>query len=486
MNNSNIYMNSLTRHGNSTLFIAKEDDEKILYVFGEGEAYNILEGEKVLLPDGKAKRCPLNNTNAKTIRKLFPFTNPVSHKGHPFTMGLGDRLGLASPGHIKLISLINEMKNTNNIDVFPVLAQQSMRELNLTGRTYDDVLAAAVWAVFQEGYRNGYGADGDHLKTYDEVRMALDCGFSMITLDCSEHIRNDIMTFDDSEIDHLYNSLDRDVTAKLESDYADKIIWFDGGASIAILLAELKRIILIYLGAIKHTVNIYNDLICGKRVDFEMSVDETSFTTSPQAHYFVASELKKAGVEITSIAPRFCGEFQKGIDYRGDVNEFTKEFTVHAKIANKLGYKLSIHSGSDKFTVFPIIYKETGRVVHVKTAGTNWLEALRVIANKNPGLFREIYKYALENLAEAKKYYHITENINNIPDINSLGDCDLPSFLDQNDSRQVLHVTYGLILSAKNSDGTFIYKNAIYTTLNQYENDYYDALIKHIRLHIVQ
>jgi hypothetical protein len=215
-----------------------------------------------------------------------------------------------------------------------------------------------------------------------------------------------------------------------------------------------------------------------------MSIDETAFTTSPEAHYFIANELQKAGVEIISLAPRFCGEFQKGIDYRGDASEFAREFSIHAKIAKKLGYKLSVHSGSDKFAVFPIIYKETDRAVHIKTAGTNWLEALRVIVQKKPDLFREIYKFALDNLHEAKKYYIIGADEADLPVLNSLKDGELPALLDKEAPRQVLHITYGAILSYINAAGTAVYKDAIYAALDEHEDEYYDALIKHIGRHI--
>ena len=117
--------------------------------------------------------------------------SPVVHKGKKVTIGLGDRLGLASPGHIRTVT---------DLDVFPVLAQQSIRELNLTGRTYDDVISAAAWAVFQQGYKKGYGADGDHLKTAEEVKMALDIGMTMITLDCSDHIDYDAANEDAREL----------------------------------------------------------------------------------------------------------------------------------------------------------------------------------------------------------------------------------------------------------------------------------------------
>ena len=412
-----IYETSRISHGDSILYIARDDAGKALFVTGHGEAFDTLDGEITQ----NSKRCPLTNANTKIIRRLFPFTNPVSHKGRKFTIGLGDRLGLASAGHIRLI---------RDMDVFPVLAQQSIRELNLTGRTYEDVLSAAVWAVFQEGYTKGYGADGDHLKTREEVKMALDQGFTMITLDCSEHIPNGLEAI------------------------------------------------------IKFAVSIYDEFIRGTDIDFELSIDETQTVTSPEDHRYVAKELEKANIKPVSLAPRFCGEFQKGIDYRGDVNEFEKEFAIHVQIAKESGYKISVHSGSDKFAVFPIIYRETDKNVHIKTAGTNWLEALRVIAQKTPDLFREIHIFALKNLTEAKKYYHTTENTSNIPDINTLTDEELPSLLDQDDARQVLHITYGLILSEKNNDGTSKFKDIIYKTLNEYEADYYEALEKHIKRHI--
>lgn len=272
------------------------------------------------------------------------------------------------------------------MQVFPVLAQQSIRELNLTGRTYNDVLCAASWAVFQEGYTSGFGADGDHLKTPEEVKMALDNGFTMITLDCSEHIDNKAASYSTSEIDKKYMEIDEIERKRLELIYLGKTLKLKDSTLIVFNNEEFKRIVLIYLKAIKYTIDIYNSVIksSGKNIDFEMSIDETLTSTTPESHYFVASELIAGGVEITSLAPRFCGEFQKGIDYIGDIEQFKNEFKMHVKIAENFGYKISVHSGSDKFAVFPIIGKIANGEYHLKTAGTNWLEAVRVIANKNP------------------------------------------------------------------------------------------------------
>jgi hypothetical protein len=240
----------------------------------------------------------------------------------------------------------------------------------------------------------------------------------------------------------------------------------------------------IYGDAARFAVRIYNELLRGRDVDFELSIDETAASTSPEAHRYVALELKKAGVTPTSLAPRFCGEFQKGIDYRGDLRAFEREFAVHAAIAREMGYKLSVHSGSDKFSVFPIIFKETERRLHLKTAGTNWLEALRVVAKAEPGLFRGIARFALERLPEAKAYYHTTENVGNIPDIGALPDIELPSLLDHDDARQALHITYGLILTARDAAGKNLFKDAIYAALDAHEDAYYAALGERIGRHL--
>jgi hypothetical protein len=472
-----VYPGSIHEADGCGLFLCRTGGEKKLVVCGSGAPYNELNGTERSLSGGRAKICELSNENCLVIRKLFPYTSPSNHHGTDITVGFGDRLGLASPGHIRTIG---------GKKVFPVLAQQSIRELNLTGRTYKDVLAAASWAVFQEGYTLGFGADGDHLKTAAEVQMAIDCGFTMITLDCSEHINNAVPGMSAEEVDKLYAAVNPEERLRLEAKYLGREIALDGRNKIHFLPEEFKRTVLIYFAAIKYTIDIYNSVIknCGRSIDFEMSVDETLTSTSPQSHYFVAVELLDAGVRITSLAPRFCGEFQKGIDYIGNIAEFTQEFEVHTVIAEKLGYKLSIHSGSDKFSVFPIIGDRTKGKYHLKTAGTNWLEAVRVIAAKNPSLYRRMHAFALEHLAEAKKYYHIGAKVENIPSLDTLADKDLPSLMELNDARQVLHITYGLILLAKNPDGTSTFKDEIYALLNQNEAEYYTVLQKHLGRHL--
>lgn len=419
----------------------------------------------------------LSHENAAALRRRFSFTAPRVMVGLKTSIGLGDRLGLATPGHLRLIK---------GLGVFPVLAQQSIRELNLTGRTYEDVLDDVSWGVFQEGYRDGFGADGDHLKNSDEIEMALRLGFTMITLDCSEKINNAGATMPEAQLDSLLNGLPAGYLEAIEKRYLGQkfgVRNFD----IEFDASTLKRLIAVYGEAIDFTAKMYCEIVRPSRpdIDFEISIDETMTPTTPEAHFFVANELKLRGVAISSLAPRFCGEFQKGIDYIGSIEEFEREFKFHAAIAECFGYRLSIHSGSDKFVVYPIIGKYTKKAVHVKTAGTNWLEALRVISRANPALFRKIFEFALERFAEARKYYHVTTNIHNIPSLSMLTDNQLDTLLDHNDARQLLHITYGEILRFQDLEGEKPFRKAIYECLNSAEELYYGELQRHIGKHLM-
>jgi hypothetical protein len=445
--------------GSAAVFMAKDGDEDFIIAQGIED----FKGEK--LGDGKVK-APLTHENAVVLRKLLPFTAPSRVLTKDRSFGLGDRLGIATPGHIRLFE---------QYDAYPVFAQQSIRELNLTNRTYEDVLDCVSFAVFRAGFKKGWGADGDHLKTVKDVEYALSLGYSMITLDCSDHIKNDVT--------------DANAPA-LPKNYGDKYLGkkFDIGEGVVLDFTEgeLKKIVAIYGEAIGFAVEMYNRFLKDGTyaADFEISIDETVSTTTPLQHYFVARELIDAGVSFATMAPRFCGEFQKGIDYIGDLAQFEKEVKIHAVIARHFKYKLSIHSGSDKFSVFPSIGKETRGIFHVKTAGTNWLEAMRVVAAVDPALYREVHKYALSAFDEATKYYHVTTDLSKIPDVDTLKDAELPGLFNQNDARQLIHITYGLILNRKNSDGSFAFKDKLYKLWKKHEQVYTDALIKHIGKHL--
>ena len=468
-----VYEKSYQQFEDVHLLMVKVDTEKYLVVAGQGTLFDELTGEQLT---DNSKVCPLTHENRLVINRYFDFTVPRAFGTKIATIGLGDRLGLASPGHIQAIE---------GRKVKPVLAQQSIRELTLTNRSMEDMLDAAAFAVFQEGYQGGYGADGDHIKEEKDIQSALALGVSMITLDCSDQIDKTVEEASLEELEKRYQQLPAEVQDQYNERYLNQTFEVNG-LEITFDREAVMKNVLLYDEAINYTTHVYEKYIhkAGRDIDFEISIDETETVTSPQAHFFVANELMKRNVAVISLAPRFCGEFQKGIDYIGDLEQFEIELREHALIAEHFGYKLSIHSGSDKFAVFPIIAKYTKGILHVKTAGTNWLEAIRVIAKTNPDLYRRMHVFALENFAEALKYYHVTPDLDSIKPLDEATDNELPAYMDDDAARQLFHITYGLILTTKDDQGKFVFRDEFFKTLHDYEDEYNAALIKHIGRHL--
>ena len=468
-----IYASSFSTHDQTQLVMIKEADTKFLIATGSGTLYDALEGTII----GSVKKCPLSHANRLVLNQYFDYTVPRAFGTQIATIGLGDRLGIASPGHIKTV---------RGHDIRPILAQQSIRELALTGRDYKQVIDAAAFAVFQEGYKDGYGADGDHLKVEADIQMALDLGFTMLTLDCSEKIDTTIELATDAVLAEKYLHLPEAIRIHYENRYLDKS-FTAAGTTISFDRPTLIRNVLIYSQAIDYMKHIYRTYIenASREIDFEISIDETSTPTAPESHFFVAHELYEDGVKIYSMAPRFCGEFQKGIDYIGDIGKFEQELAIHAGLADDFGYKLSIHSGSDKFSVFSLIGKYTKGRFHIKTAGTNWLEAVRTVAKVDPTLYRNMHSYALAHFEEAKAYYHVTTDISKIVPLDIVTDADLAdTYMNEDNARQLIHITYGILLQAKDEQGRFIFRDAFYQTLSEQEEAFEQSLISHIGKHL--
>jgi hypothetical protein len=356
------------------------------------------------------------------------------------------------------------------------------------------VVQDAAWAVFQENYQGGFGADGDHLKSVEEIKSALDAGVSMVTLDLSEKLNVEAFHYPKELVDHRFNEeIDKGDAEVLLHLFLKKEFLFKGPHgefSIQFDEESSKRNVLLFHKAIDFTEAVYEFILSRSGgtalIDFEISIDETPFPTSPENHLFFIIALNHRGVRIHSLAPRFIGEFQKAVDYRGDLKEFQKQFYQHVLIAKDYGnYKISIHSGSDKFSVFPHMGELAEGGLHLKTAGTSWLEAVRLIASVSPPLYRKMHRFALSVFKEAAKLYHVTTDLNRIPKLEGFQDQELPSLLDQDDSRQLLHITYGYLLNAKDEKGKNLFKDEFNHILSQYEEDYWDLLERHIEKHLM-
>lgn len=472
-----IYMPSIKSEKNNYFFMAKDNKEKYLIVVAGSDLVRKFEGN--ILEEKKEneliiKICYLNHHNLNLLREIFPCLNP-SFCGLKPSFGTGDRLGIATPAHLQAFQ---------GKDIFPILAQQSVREMSRTERNWQKVLDDAIWGCFEAGYEGPFGADADHVKDIKELKEAADCGFTMFTLDPSDFIKNDIGRLSKQELEQLFNRIPNG--KEIENLYLNKKYKI-GEQELIFDEESLKEIILTYSEALKHVVKCYEFLKGCKKgnFDLEISVDETPTVTSPLAHLFIVLELQRRGVNFQNIALHFLGDWQKGIEYIGNVEEFAKEFSLHAAIAKEIkGYKLSLHTGSDKFSVYPIFAQETEGLCHIKTAGTSWLEEAKVIAMKDPDLYREIHRFALKNFEKDRASYNLTTDLSLIPDIDTIPDSELTNLFKKNDSRQLIHITYGSILKTKDDKGKYIFKDRIYKILFQHEEEHYRELSNHIRRHL--
>lgn len=461
----------------------KEELEKFLILMGTKADVNDsgFEGEQIEINSQIFLKCRLSPDNAETLRSYFDFTNPILI-GKEDSYGLGDRLGNAGAAHLRAIQ---------KSGFKPVLAQQSIRELDRTKRTANEVMDAASWAVFQEGYTDGFGADADHLKTPADIDRMVQTGYTMFTIDPSEYVVNEAMNMGPDELNENYNALPwKDLRVQPNVHLAHFMKTSSPLNNGAVLNPSEKEVLtgmVKYGKVIVHTkkmVDYLKKTYPDHPAEVEISVDETDQPTTPFEHYLIAAEMNRLGIELVSLAPRFCGDFEKGIDFKGDLEQFREEYELHLAIAEKFGgYKLSIHSGSDKFSVYEVIGSLDSGAVHVKTAGTSYLEAIRTIAQVNPGLFREILSFSLERFEEDKKTYHISADLEKIPDPLDLSDDELPDLLNDDHARQVLHVAYGSVLASSESEKKE-FKTRLMYSLNEAEDLYEENLEKHFIKHL--
>ncbi|HWC75888.1 MAG TPA: tagaturonate epimerase family protein, partial [Blastocatellia bacterium] len=255
-----------------------------------------------------------------------------------------------------------------------------------------------------------------------------------------------------------------------------------GEFSVTLTEEDLLRAAAKYGRVVAHTVKMYRHLekaMASKPFELEMSVDETETVTTLAEHIYIAHELKRLGVKWVSLAPRYFGTFEKGVDYIGDLGEFEKSFAQHLAVSMTFGpYKLSLHSGSDKFSVYPIAGRVAGDLVHLKTAGTSYLEALRAIGQEDPSLFRRISAFAIERYPIDRASYHVSAEVGKMTDVATLPDDRLCELLDDFHAREILHVTFGSVLHHPEFRAPF------FETLRDNEETYYEMLEKHFDRHL--
>jgi len=428
---------------------------------------------------------PCTPDNVPALQTALPNLVPAPLGMTP-SFGFGDRIGLATPGHVAAMHMYGTT-------LAPIFAQQSIREMTRTERSPRQVMSDATWGAFRAGWQGPLGADADHLKTTADVDQMVKAGFTFFTIDPSDHVDQQADDYSNTQVEEKFQAMLRDNvpgSRDVLGLYADKS--FDLGADqIALEASALKRAAVKYGRALAHICAMAQHTaktMAGRGFELEISVDETDQPTTILEHLFIALELKRHGVPTVSLAPRFIGDFEKGVDFRGDVARFEADLVLHAAIAEQYGpYKISLHSGSDKFGVYPQLGRITQQAFHVKTAGTSYLEALRAACRTDADFFREIAAFSLGRFETDRATYHISASLDGTPAPGGLDAETLERlYLDEDNGRQILHVTFGSVLTAREAGDSspYRFRDRLKTLLLQQRRLHDQVLTNHLGKHL--
>jgi hypothetical protein len=359
-----------------------------------------------------------------TRSKVVPPT--ISHlpqdhvKIEKYTFGTGDRF--AHQGRAQLQAILNARKA--GIDVHPVW-NKSNREHSIIKSKPDDVRAEADAAVAALGFTGPYYVDADHigLKTVE----AFIPGSDFFTLDVADFTGK---TAEAGAVEAFLKAVRR-YTGSLSIPGIDR--------PFEITEETVRRAAGKFLLAIQEAGRIYRHVEERKGRDnfvTEVSVDETDLPQNPVELFLILAMIAEETIPVQTIAPKFTGRFNKGVDYVGDLAQFEREFdedlSVIAFAIREFGLadtlKLSVHSGSDKFSIYSVInrlIKKHDAGLHVKTAGTTWLEEVIGLAESGGEglvLVKEIYTQAHDHYAELAAPYSTVIDIDpdKLPDPKSV------------------------------------------------------------------
>ncbi|MDP3179092.1 MAG: tagaturonate epimerase family protein, partial [Spirochaetaceae bacterium] len=315
------------------------------------------------------------------------------HKLERFSIGTGDRFGMEGEAQIAAF----EKAKAAGVSA-SIVWNKSNREHKLIGTEPADQRAAADRAIAATGWKGSYFVDADHIGLATVDRFAPHCDF--FTIDVADFIGEAAPA---AMVDAFVARRGNLVAAS--------------GLPAALDAAALRAAASRYLIAVAEAAKVYRriaELRGAGTFAVEVSMDETADPQSPAELAVILAALADEGVSVATIAPKFSGRFNKGVDYVGDVAAFLKEFEADVKVALWApkalglpeGLKLSVHSGSDKFSLYPgigEIVRRLGAGLHLKTAGTTWLEEIVGLAEAGGAglaMAKEIYRAAYSRYDE--------------------------------------------------------------------------------------
>ena len=315
-----------------------------------------------------------------------------------YSVGTGDRFGREGEAQIHAFQLLA----AKGVEA-SIVWNKSNREHLIIGTEPRDQREAADAAIAATKFSGQYCVDADHIGLQNVDKYIPCCDF--FTIDVADFIGKPASP--------------EKVKAFLD---AHKNLASDKTAPVAISAETMEKSAKKYLYAIEEAAKVYARILAGKpdgNFHIEVSMDETDEPQSPAEMAIILAGIADAGIPVQTIAPKFSGRFNKGVDYAGDVKGFLKEFEEDATVATwavkafalPVSLKLSIHSGSDKFSIYPginKIVKKLGCGLHLKTAGTTWLEEIVGLAEaggEGLAIAKRVYAQAYARYEELAKPY---------------------------------------------------------------------------------
>ena len=370
-----------------------------------------------------------------------------------YSMGIGDRFNHQAKA--QLMAIIDAKEN--GIEIAPVW-NKSFREHEIIKSNPLDTRLQADEAVKALAWDGDYFVDADHVNLNTVDIFINSCDF--FTLDVADYIGLEI------------NKDELEKFCANNSKFLGELELKDLSINLLITEEKIREIGKQYLFAVKEAGKIYRRILevkGGNNFIVEVSMDETHSPQTPIELFFILSAISDEGIPVQTIAPKFSGRFNKGIDYVGDVEKFKNEFELDLAVIKKAiemfqlsdNLKLSVHSGSDKFSIYGAINKAIKKFdagLHLKTAGTTWLEEIIGLAEAgDDGLLiaKEIYRRAFDRYDELCGPYKtvIDIDIEKLPNPNEVDTWDKNKYAnslrhDQANAnynlhfRQLLHVGY--------------------------------------------
>lgn len=409
-----------------------------------------------------------------------------------YSFGVGDRFTMEGSAQLAAIQEINAM----GFDVAPVW-NKSYREHQIIKTNHSSVAKEAKEAVAANNYKGNYFVDADHigLGNVDEF------------MDYSNFFTIDVAHFISQPVDSALKA----AFVQRHAHYIGTLTIPGIDTSFTISSEMLEGIADKYALAIQEVTKIYQHIEAKKgKGNFipEVSMDETEEAQSPIEMFFILAELKAMGVEVQTVAPKFTGLFPKGVDYQGDVAGFAKEFEEDVAVIKyaidtlKLpkSLKLSVHSGSDKFSIYPAMRKAIEKFdagIHVKTAGTTWLEEVIGLAKAGGNgldIAKEVYAKSLGRFDELTGPYATVLNIDpkELPSAEEVNAWDSVRFAEalvhdqscanfNSSFRQLIHVGYKIAVEMGD-----LFQNALVEHRQVIEeNVKFNLLERHLKLLLI-